>query len=469
MQVSAKEKAFMENDSEKLCAISNDCQVYKKKDLPQPVWDYIRNAGILGTTTSSNYGGKSFSAHGHALMMQKLSSRLQSMGVSVVVPNSLLKRYGTKEQKDYFLSRLASGELIPCFDLTGPASGSDAAAMRDTAIVVEEIGKLGVCYITMARYITLARVAGCVGLAVKLKDPNGLLKGKGKEGISVFLLKRELAGLRVGPRHDPLPALPAFMNGAVEGESVWIPIDMLLGGQERANYCWNMLTDCLAEGRVTSLPAGAIAIGNLSVLAVGAYARLRKQFKVPTADLECAQEHLARIAGHTYITSAAQALINSMINQREQPAVISAVMKQQCTSRGRTTGDDAVGVLGGAGTCLGLANATTIGTARGPDQCFKDSGIGTQGTNYSIESVTKVDQQTVQSSRALNVETGPTCGGVRVATTFSNVSVPGAELARLTNCWCWSYLVFSTKSQHSELQVGHHLVFRVPCSSVRLT
>jgi acyl-CoA dehydrogenase len=359
MQITAEEKAFLENETEKLCAISNDYEMYKKKDLPQPVWDYIRKAGFLGMIISKDYGGKSFSAHGHALVVQKLSSRSQSVGVSVMVPNSLgpgelLKRYGTKEQKDYFLPRLASGELIPCFGLTGPASGSDAAAMRDTAIVVEENGKLGVRATFKKRYITLAPVAGCVGLAVNLKDPNGLLKGKGKEGISIFLLKRELPGLRMGPRHDPLSAF--FMNGTVEGESVWIPIDMLLGGQERAGYGWNMLMDCLAEGRAISLPAGAIAIGKLSVLAVGAYARLRKQFKVPIADLEGVQEHLARIAGHTYIISAAQALTNSMLNQHEQPAVISAIMKQQCTSRGRIIGNDAMDVLGGAGICLGPAN-----------------------------------------------------------------------------------------------------------------
>jgi len=257
-------------------------------------------------------------------------------------------------EKDYYLPKLASGELIPCFGLTGPASGSDAASMRDTAIVVEENGKLGVRATFQKRYITLAPVAGCVGLAVNLKDPKGLLKGKGKEGISIFLLERDLPGLRMGPRHDPLAAF--FMNGTVEGENVWIPIEKLLGGQERAGYGWNMLMDCLAEGRAISLPAGAIAIGKLSATAVGAYARIRKQFKVPIAELEGVQEHLARIAGNAYVMTAAQGLTNSMLNQHEQPAVISAIMKQQCTSRGRMVVNDAMDVLGGAGICLGPAN-----------------------------------------------------------------------------------------------------------------
>ncbi len=226
--------------------------------------------------------------------------------------------------------------------------------MRDQAIVVEENGVLGVRATFKKRYITLAPVAGCVGLAVQLKDPNGLLKGKGKEGISIFLLERDLPGLRMGPRHDPLSAF--FMNGTVEGEDVFIPIDKLLGGQEQAGYGWNMLMDCLAEGRSISLPAGAIAIGKLSVTAVGAYARIRKQFKVPIAELEGVQEHLARIAGHTYVITAAQGLTNSMLNQHEQPAVISAIMKQQCTNRGRQIVNDAMDVLGGAGICMGPNN-----------------------------------------------------------------------------------------------------------------
>lgn len=339
--------------------MSHDYQMYKDKDLPKPVWDYIREKGFLGMIISKEYGGKSFSAHGHALVVQKISSRSQSVGVSVMVPNSLgpgelLKRYGTTEQKNYFLPKLATGEFIPCFGLTGPPSGSDAASMRDTAIVVEENGVLGVRATFQKRYITLAPVAQCVGLAVNVKDPNGLLKGKGKEGISVFLLERHHPGLRMGPRHDPLSSF--FMNGTVEGESVFISLDKLIGGQERTGYGWNMLMDCLAEGRAISLPAGAIAIGKLSVNAVGAYARIRKQFKVPIAELEGVQEHLARIAGNTYVITAAQALTNSMLNQHEQPAVISAIMKQQCTSRGRIIANDAMDILGGAGICMGPAN-----------------------------------------------------------------------------------------------------------------
>jgi len=374
--------------------MSDEYEMYKAKDLPAPLWDYIRKEGFLGMVIDKAYGGKSFSAHGHALVVQKLSTRSQSVGVSVMVPNSLgpgelLKRYGTKEQKDYYLPRLASGEIIPCFGLTGPASGSDAASMRDTAIVVEENGKLGVRATFRKRYITLAPVAGVVGLAVNLKDPNKLLKGKGREGISIFLLDRGHPGLRLGPRHDPLSAF--FMNGTVEGDDVFIPVDKLLGGQERAGYGWNMLMDCLAEGRAISLPAGAIAIGKLSVNAVGAYARIRKQFKVPIADLEGVQEHLARIAGNAYVMTAAQGLTNSMLNQHEQPAVISAIMKQQCTSRGRLVVNDAMDVMGGAGICLGPNNFLGINYMATP------IAITVEGANTLTRSLIQFGQGLMRS------------------------------------------------------------------------
>jgi len=220
--------------------------------------------------------------------------------------------------------------------------------------VEERNGELGVRATFKKRYITLAPVAGVVGLAVNIKDPKKLLKGKGTEGITVFLLERAHKGLRMGDRHDPLAAF--FMNGTVEGEDVWIPLKQVVGGQERVGFGWNMLMDCLAEGRSISLPAGAIAVGKLAVASVGAYARIRKQFKVPIAELEGVQEHCARIASETYVMTAAQGLTNSMLGQHEQPAVISAIMKQQWTHRGRKVVNDAMDVIGGAGICNGPNN-----------------------------------------------------------------------------------------------------------------
>jgi alkylation response protein AidB-like acyl-CoA dehydrogenase len=201
-------------------------------------------------------------------------------------PGELLMRYGTDEQRNWYLPKLATGDIIPCFGLTGPASGSDAASMRDTGVVcLNEDGVLGVSATFKKRYITLAPIAGVVGLAFNLKDPNGLLNGQGNEGITIALLKRGHAGMRIGDRHDPL--MGAFMNGTVEGEDVFIPMTDLLGGQDKAGFGWNMLMDCLAEGRAISLPALSVSAAKGVACTVGAYARIRKQFKVGVSVLPC--------------------------------------------------------------------------------------------------------------------------------------------------------------------------------------
>jgi hypothetical protein len=226
--------------------------------------------------------------------------------------------------------------------------------MRDFGIVEEQNGVLGIRATFKKRYITLAPIAGVVGLAFTVKDPNGLLKGSGSEGITIALLKKGHPGLRIGDRHDPLSG--AFMNGTVEGEDVFIPMGDLLGGQERAGFGWNMLMDCLAEGRGISLPALSIAAAKGVATSVGAYARIRKQFKVPIAEMEGVQEALGRIGGNAYIMMSAQKLTNAMLNQHEQPAVISAIMKQQMTQRMRICVNDGMDVLGGAGICNGPSN-----------------------------------------------------------------------------------------------------------------
>jgi len=220
--------------------------------------------------------------------------------------------------------------------------------------VVERDGELGIIASFNKRYITLAPVAGVVGLAFNLKDPNGLLKGKGSEGITIALLERDHPGLKMGRRHDPLVA--AFMNGTVTGKDVFIPMKDLIGGQERCGFGWNMLMDCLAEGRSVSLPASAVGSAKLAVNAVGAYARIRKQFRVPVAEMGGVQEALGRIASEAFILTSAQLLINSMLAQHEQPAVLSAVMKYQTTHRSRLVVNDAMDVLGGAGICRGPNN-----------------------------------------------------------------------------------------------------------------
>jgi len=359
-QFSADEQSFMDKEVEELCAILDDYDITNKRDMPYEFWEKCKQQGFFGMIIPKEYGGRGFSAHMHSQVVQKISTRCGSAAATVTVPNSLgpgelLMRYGTTEQKDYFLPNLAKGNLVPCFGLTAPHSGSDAASMSEAyGEVVERNGKLGIIASFNKRYITLAPVAGVVGLAFQLKDPKNLLKGQGSEGITIALLERDHEGLQMGPRHDPLVA--AFMNGTVKGKDVFIPMESIIGGQERCGFGWNMLMDCLAEGRSVSLPASAVGGAKLAVNGVGAYARLRKQFRVPIAEMGGVQEALARIGANAYILTSAQGLVNSMLLNHEQPAVLSAVMKYETTSRARDVMNDSMDVMGGAGICRGPAN-----------------------------------------------------------------------------------------------------------------
>lgn len=290
----------------------------------------------------------------------KVGTKCADANATIAVPNSLgpgelLARYGTPEQQAYFLPRLASGQLIPCFGLTGPHSGSDATSLIGSYGTVEERdGVLGVRATFRKRYITLAPVAGVVGVGFDLKDPHNLLKGSGKTGFSVALLEREHEGLRMGPRHVPL--VSAFMNGTVEGDDVWIPMDHILGGQDKCGFGWHMFVECLAEGRGVSLPAGSVAAARGLVTGVGAYCRVRKQFKVPIADFGGIQEVVARMGSQSLICVAGADLMNCIVDNHEAPMVISSIMKQSCTERGRRIIIDGMDVLGGAGICRGDMN-----------------------------------------------------------------------------------------------------------------
>jgi acyl-CoA dehydrogenase len=300
-KLTPEEQEFLDVKVSKLCSLLNDHDVALQKDFPKEAWDYMRDERFFAFKIPKEYGGLQFSTHAVSQILAKLATHCFDANATVAVPNSLgpgelLVRYGTPDQKEYFLPRLADGTLIPCFGLTGPHSGSDATSLIGSTCVVEERnGVLGVNATFKKRYITLAPVAGVVGIGLNLSDPNNLLKGKGEEGFTVALLERGHEGLRMGPRHMPLNA--AFMNGTVEGENVWIPMDMILGGQERCGFGWHMFVECLAEGRGVSLPAGSVGAGRAVVSGVGAYARVRKQFRVPIAEFGGIQE------GKTYYGS----------------------------------------------------------------------------------------------------------------------------------------------------------------------
>ena len=364
-RLSKEEQAFMEGPVNTLCNMLDDWQItHEDKNLPEEVWQYIKDNGFFSMIIPKQYGGKDFSAYAHSQVVMTISTRSISTAVTVMVPNSLgpgklLLEYGTKKQKDYYLPRLAKGEEVPCFALTSPHAGSDAGAIPDFGIVCKESfeGKKDVLGIRLTwdkRYITLGPVATLLGLAFKLYDPDHLIGEVDELGITLALIPTNTQGVVIGNRHFPLNMV--FMNGPNSGKDVFIPMDWVIGGIEQAGQGWRMLMECLSDGRAISLPALSTGAGKLASLSVGAYSRVRQQFKMPIGKFEGVEEALARIGGLTYMMDASRSLTLAALDNGEQPSVISAVVKYHLTESMRKVVNDAMDILGGAGICLGPKN-----------------------------------------------------------------------------------------------------------------
>lgn len=362
--INEEEQAFLDNEVEQLCEMLDEWEItHHRLDLPENVWQFIKEQGFFGMIIPKAYGGREFSATAISRILIKLYSQSISCATTVSVPNSLgpgelLLKYGTQEQKDYYLPRLANGKEIPCFALTGPTAGSDAASIPDTGIVChgvfEDKEVLGIRLNWNKRYITLSPVATLIGLAFNLKDPDALIGDVVDIGITCALIPASLNGVTTGRRHFPLNT--AFMNGPTQGENVFIPLDYIIGGREMAGLGWRMLMECLGAGRAVSLPSSSVGSVKAGAIAIGAYARIRKQFDVSIADFEGIEEPLARIAGETYFLSAASRMTIASVDAGEEPAVASAIMKYHSTQGARRVSVDAMDIVGGKGICLGPNN-----------------------------------------------------------------------------------------------------------------
>jgi acyl-CoA dehydrogenase len=361
--LSERERAFLDGPTERLCRMIDDWRIIQDRDLPPPIWDYLKRERFFGMIIPEKYGGLGFSAIAHSAVVTKVSSRSITTACTLMVPNSLgpaelLLHYGTEAQRDYYLPRLARGEEIPCFALTEPHAGSDAASCRSTGIVCrgrfdgQEI--LGLRLNWNKRYITLAPVATVIGLAFRMYDPDRLLGGEADLGITCALIPRRIPGIGIGQRHDPM-GVP-FHNGPITGTDVFVPLDFVIGGRAGIGHGWRMLMECLAAGRSISLPSLSVGALEMAARITGAYASIREQFNLPIGRLEGVEEALARIAGHTYLMNAARILTCGAVDAGAKPAVLSAVVKAYLTEAMRACVTDAMDILAGAGICRGPRN-----------------------------------------------------------------------------------------------------------------
>ncbi|GGY58613.1 acyl-CoA dehydrogenase [Marinobacter zhanjiangensis] len=363
-----EEQAFVDNQCVKAVSMCNAWDVaVERADLPAELWEYIKKEKFLGMIIPKQYGGLEFSAKAQSAVLQRLGAN-EVLMTSVGVPNSLgpgelLVKYGTDEQKDYYLPRLADGQEIPCFGLTGPRAGSDATSLPDTGIVCK--GKyngkevLGLKLNFEKRWITLAPIATVVGLAFQMFDPDGLLGEEKELGITCALIPRDTDGMEIGRRHWPIGS--PFMNGPIVGKDVFIPLDFIIGGPEMAGEGWRMLVECLSVGRCITLPSGAAGSCATAVGVGGGYTRIRRQFNNPVADMEGVQEALGRIAGYCYIAQSSVLQTANMVDNGGKPAVPSAILKYHLTEMQRSALTDAMDVHGGKTVTLGPRNYMGIG------------------------------------------------------------------------------------------------------------
>jgi acyl-CoA dehydrogenase len=388
-KLSEEEQAFIDGPVEILCSMIKDWDItHNRADLPPEMWKFIKEQGFFGLIIPKEYGGKAFSAYAHSQILVKISGLSITVSTTVAVPNSLgpaelLLHYGTEEQKQYYLPRLASGEEVPCFALTSPDAGSDASSMTDHGIVCwgEHEGKqtLGIRLNWNKRYITLAPIATVIGLAFKLYDPDHLLGTKEEIGITCALIPRNTRGISIGRRHFPINT--PFQNGPIYGNDVFIPVDWIIGGAKKAGKGWVMLMECLASGRGITLPSSAVGGAKVMSYTAGAYARIRRQFNQPIGRFEGVEEALARIAAYTCIMDAARTFVTSFINSGEKPAIASAIVKYHTTELGRKVACDGMDIHGGKGICLGPNNYLARGYESTP------IGITVEGANILTRSM----------------------------------------------------------------------------------
>ena len=384
-----EKNSILHTSVQDLCSKVNDYDIFQSRKVNDELINHIKENKLFGMIIPKKYDGLELNHHEQSQIVQKISTASNPLGVMVMVPNSLgpaelLLKYGTDEEKTKYLEGLSHGKYIPCFGLTGQYSGSDAASMLDSGELFEKDNKKYIRLNISKRYITLAPISNLVGIAFKLNDPNKLLTS-GKEGITLALLEPSKYNLEIGNKHNPMDV--PFPNGTIKASNLEIPIETLIGGEKNAGNGWKMLMECLAVGRSISLPACAVGNAKLTTNYVGAYSVYRTQFKTMLADMEGVQEKLARIATETLKITSIQYLTNSILDNKEKPSVISAIMKYETTERARDVVNHGMDIIAGAGICKGplnlLGNAyqtTPIGiTVEGSNTLTKNLIIFGQG------------------------------------------------------------------------------------------
>ncbi|WP_462175813.1 acyl-CoA dehydrogenase [Pseudoalteromonas gelatinilytica] len=372
-KLSAEEQAFLDGPVKELLSMIDDSEIQNGVHLPDYILDFLKKERFFSLIIPKSFGGLEFSPYANSTIVATIATKSSAVAVTVMVPNSLgpgelLLHFGTKEQQDHYLPRLANGRDIPCFALTSPEAGSDAGGIPDIGVVKrgqfngEEV--LGLEITWDKRYITLAPIATVLGLAFKVVDPNGLLGGKENLGITCALIPKDYPGVELGNRHDPMGI--RFYNGTTRGEKVFVPMDFIIGGQKNIGRGWQMLVSCLGAGRGISLPALGVSSSQVAFKGASEYAAVREQFGLAIGQFEGIQEKLADIAGKTYLQEAMRVLTTEGLGMGLKPSVVTAIAKYHMTEIGRNVLDSAMDIQAGKAIQNGPQNTLASGYVAQP-------------------------------------------------------------------------------------------------------
>ncbi|MBL6750001.1 MAG: acyl-CoA dehydrogenase [Nevskia sp.] len=411
-----EERAFLEGPVEELCRMVDRYGIGRTRRMPDELLAFIKQSGMMGLLIPKEYGGRDFSTLGISTIMAKLAPVSATVSTFVLIPNSLgaaelIKHYGTAEQKAHYLPRLASGEYVPCFGLTEPTAGSDAASIKGEALVFKDAdGALKLRLNFRKRYITLAPVADLATIACSLHDPQNLLEKGEQVGITCVLIHKGAPGFSNGDHHDPIGS--PFYNGPLVGKDVVVPVENIVGGVGGAGQGWRMLMEQLAGGRMVSLPAGAVGGARTVAAVTGAYSMVRQQFGIPIGRMEGVEDKVGKIAALTYMMDGARIFGCSAVDAGQQPPVVSAVLKAYTTALARELVIDGMDVFAGAGIMQGPNNILGMGyqsspvgvTVEGANIMTRTLIIFGQGATrchpYALKVVQAVEQGDVAAFRA---------------------------------------------------------------------